>query len=208
MEVGTLQFVTEETGSHAPHSVEGMDITPAPSDHDLMGVGIPQFDQTQVQVDISPFDQGQSGVESQFDLDLMGIGVPQFEQSQVQVGISPFEQGQSGVALQFDQDLLGVASQFNQGHMGTSMQLDQGHRKISAPLRTPIKHPAIKQAEEFLEYHRTRAGQSQPPPRTTFAWFLQQMNISRLGFSTYHKDVLREYVKVYEQTMVAGVVRV
>jgi hypothetical protein len=147
-----------------------MDITPAPSDHDLMGVGIPQFDQTHVQVDISPFDQGQSGVESQFDLNLIGIGVPQFDQSQVQVGISPFEQGQLGVALQFDQGLLGVASQFNQGHIGTSMlQLDQGHKKISAPLRTRIKHLAIKQAEEFLEYYRTRAGQSRPPPRTTFA---------------------------------------
>ena len=209
MEVDSLQFVSEERENHAPHSAEGMHITPEPSDHDLMRVSTPQSDQAQVCGDISPFDQGQSVVETQFDLDLMNVATPQLDQCQAQVDISPFDQGQLGVALQFQHGLLGVASQFNQGHMGSSMpQFVQGHGKISAPLRTRIKHPVIKQAEEFLEYQRMPADGSRPPPRTTFAWFLQQMDISRLGFSAHHKNVLQEYLEVYEQTMAAGVMRV
>jgi hypothetical protein len=108
---------------------------------------------------------------------------------------------------QFNPGQLGVASQLDYGQMGIGMpQFHQGHGKISAPL-----HPAIKQAQRFREYIRTPAGQSGPPPPTTFAWFLQRMNISRLGFSDYYKNVLRQYVKdfsTYEQTMVAGVRRV
>jgi hypothetical protein len=195
----TAHFVAEETANQAPHSVEGMEKSPTRSGHDLMDISL--FDQGQME--ISPAHSG----HDLMDIGQMEIGISQLNQGQMEIGLPQFDQGQLGVASPFDHDQLGVASQASHGQMRIDMpQFHHGHREITAPL-----HPALKQAKTFREYIRTSAARVSRPPPTTFAWFLQQMNISDLGFSEYHKNILREYVKDftrYEQMMGARVGRI
>lgn len=150
-----MPLPTEAMGNHTPPFAEGVDTSPARSDHIAMGVVLPQ---DQLGVDMSPFDQGHLGADI-FD----------FNQGQMEFGAS---------------------------------QSSPVHVKPPAPV-----HPAIKQARRFCEYVRTAVDQRGPPPSTTFAWFLQRMNISNLGFSENSKNLLRQYVQdfhLYEQVIAVG----
>jgi hypothetical protein len=72
----------------------------------------------------------------------------------------------------------------------------QGWMPSSAPL-----HPAIVQAQQFLVYFAslsTPAGQSSPPPLTSWSSFIQRTDITKLKFTEHHKNILRQYAECFQ----------
>jgi hypothetical protein len=207
----TAYFVAEDIANHVPHAVEGMRVSPAHSGHDLTSISLPSLDQGQLEVppahsghDLIDISQIETG-PSQFDEGQTSIGEPVIDDGHLRTG-SLFNH-ESDVAPLFEHGQPGIASHVNRDQERVNIpQSRQIHRAKKAPL-----HPALKQAERFCEYFHNPDAWAGPAPPTTFAWFLQQMNISNLGFSEHHKGVLRQYLtdfKGYEQAMEARVERV